>query len=117
VLPSPARVIGAAAALLLAAGALAGCGAAGRTLSQRSLEVIFTTDHSSADVVRVRARCDGVGGAKASPPGKDSAMNRRYPLRFDVSGLSMQQRSKLVTCLSGDRSVRAYQDSESTSGG
>lgn len=110
------RVVAGIAAVTLAT-ALGGCGAVGRTLSQRSLEVIFTADHTAADVSRVREHCNGVGGAKASPPGKDNAMNRRYPLRFDISGLSMQSRSKVIGCLSADHAVRGYQDSESTTGG
>ncbi len=111
---APRRLTGAVAAAAVATGVLAGCGAAGRTLSQRSLEVIFIDPHTTADVARVRARCNGVGGAVASAPGKDNAMNRRYPLRFDISGLSVPARSKLVVCLAADKSVQAYQDSEST---
>ncbi len=93
-----------------------GCGSLGRTLSHRELTVIFVTDHTAADVKRVRTACNGVAGAKALPAGPDNAVNRRYPLRFDVTGLDLQHRSKLVGCLSDDRAVRGYTDSESTSG-
>lgn len=103
-------------ALAAALAAVTGCGSLGRSLSHRELTVIFVTDHTAADVERVRTTCDGVAGAKALPAGPDNAVNRRYPLRFDVTGLDLQHRSKLVGCLSADHAVRGYTDSESTSG-
>jgi hypothetical protein len=105
-----------ALAVVLTATAVTGCGSVGRSLAHRELVVIFVEPHTAADVDRVRAACEGVGGAKALPAGKNSAVNRRYPLRFDVTGLDLQHRSKLVGCLSADHSVRGYSDSESTSG-
>ena len=108
-----AAVVTAAAVLAMA---ITGCGSAGRSLAHRELVVIFVEPHTAGDVDRVRAACDGVAGAKALPAGKDSAVNRRYPLRFDVTGLDLQHRSKLVGCLSADHSVRGYSDSESTGG-
>jgi len=86
----------------------------GETLSQRSISVVFEEDRTSADVARVRSRCDGVGGAKALPTGPDNPTNRRYPLRFDVSGLETQARGELLACLDKDPSVRGFQDSDST---
>lgn len=105
-----------ALAAVLAAAALGGCGSAGQTLSRRYVVVVFTADPAPSDVARVRAKCDRVGGARALSPGANTATNRRYPLRFDVSGLSLAARSKLVACLSGDHAVRGYEDSESTAG-
>ncbi|MDQ6873454.1 MAG: hypothetical protein M3042_00105 [Actinomycetota bacterium] len=93
-----------------------GCGTAGQTLAHRYVVVVFVPDPAPSDVGRVRAKCDRVGGARALPPGPKTATNRRYPLRFDVSGLSLPARSKLVACLSADPSVRGYEDSESTAG-
>jgi len=95
--------------------AATGCGSLGRSLSHREVTVIFITNRSAADIERVRSTCDGVAGAKAVPSGPDNAVNRRYPLRFDVTGLDLQHRSKLVGCLSSDPAVRGYTDSESTS--
>lgn len=94
----------------------AGCGSVGRSLAHREVVVIFVPGRSQADVDRVRAACDGVAGAKALPKGPDIAVNRRYPLRFDVTGLDLQRRSKLVGCLSADPAVRGYTDSESSGG-
>ncbi len=95
---------------------LTGCGSAGRTLSQRELVVVFTPEHTAADVERVREACDGVGGAKAVTASRNTAAARRYPLRFDVSRVDLRGRSHLTICLSKDPSVRGYLDSESTSG-
>ncbi|PZS32674.1 MAG: hypothetical protein DLM59_07745 [Pseudonocardiales bacterium] len=114
-LPIAQRI--AVALTLVAVVALAGgCGSLGRSLSHRELVVIFVTDHTAADVARVRTACDGVAGAKALPAGPDNAVDRRYPLRFDITGLDLKRRSTLVGCLSGDPAVRGYTDSESTSG-
>lgn len=96
--------------------AVTGCGAYGRALTHAEIVVVFVPDRTHADVERVRAKCDGVAGAKAILARADSAANKRYPLRFDVSNLDARARSKLVACLSSDRSVRGYVDSDSTSG-
>lgn len=118
-LPAAERIAAALTIVVTAAtvaGSVGGCGSLGRTLSHRELVVIFVTDHTTADVDRVRTTCNGVAGAKAMPAGPDSAVNRRYPLRFDVTGLDLRHRSKLVGCLSADRSVKGYTDSESSAG-
>ncbi len=107
------RVLGAGLGL---ACVLCGCGSAGDALSQRSVSVVFEENRTQADVARVRAACDGVGGAKALPAGPDNPTNRRYPLRFDVSGLEQRSRGKLLACLDADPSVKGFQDSESTRG-
>jgi len=101
---------------VIASGLVAGCGSVGDTLSRRSVSVVFEEDRTQADVTRVRENCDGAGGAKALPTGPDNPTNRRYPLRFDVTGLDRQARAKLVACLDADPSVRGFQDSESTAG-
>ncbi len=106
-----------AAAVLLALLATAGCGSVGRSLAHRELVVIFVPRHTQQDVDRVRVACDGVAGATAMPTGRPTAVNRRYPLRFDVTGLDLRRRSKLVGCLSADPVVRGYIDSESSGGG
>lgn len=113
---APRRSTVIVAGLLLAtAGSLStGCGSVGDTLSRRSVSVVFEDGWTQADVARVRHSCQGVGGAKALPSGPDNPTNRRYPLRFDVSGLDQPARAKLVACLDADPSVRGYQDSEST---
>ncbi len=105
-------VFGAALAVSL----MTGCGSVSDTLSQRSVSVVFEEGRSDADVARVREQCDGAGGAKALPQGPDTPTNRRYPLRFDVSGLDQRARGELVACLDDDPSVRGFQDSESTRG-
>jgi hypothetical protein len=113
---SASRRIAALVTIVLAAAPVAGCGSVGRSLSHREVTVVFVPDRTTADVTRVRAACDGVAGAKALPAGPDTAVNRRYPLRFDVTGLDLRQRSKLVGCLSADKAVRGYTDSESDAG-
>ena len=97
-------------------GLLSGCGSVGDTLARRNVSVVFEEDRTPEDVMRVRESCDGAGGAKALPAGPDNPTNRRYPLRFDVTGLDGQARGKLLACLDADPSVRGFQDSESTGG-
>jgi len=109
---TPAAIV----TVLVAGGLLSGCGSVGDTLAQRSLSVIFEDGRTQADVARVREKCDGVGGAEALSAGPDNPANRRYPLRFDVSGLDRRSRAELVGCLDGDPSVRGFRDSESTRG-
>ena len=99
-----------------AAIAVSGCGSYGRALTHREIVVVFVPDRTHADVERVSAKCDGVAGATAILARADSAANQRYPLRFDVTKLDTRGRSKLEACLSSDRSVRGYVDSDSTSG-
>lgn len=106
-------ILAGAVVVISASGVLSGCGSVGQTLSQRSVTVIFEDDRTQADVARVRDNCDGIGAAKVLPPGPDNPTNRRYPLRFDVSGLDRNARAKLVACLDADPSVRGYRDSES----
>lgn len=107
----------AALALLVSAVAVAGCGTrAAHSLDQRELVVYFSTRATKADVQRVRAECDGAGGLRAEPPGKDTAVNRRYPLRFDASGSTDKQRTALISCLNKDKMVEGYRDSANDSG-
>jgi ribonuclease I len=90
----------------VAAVALGGCSAqTTRKLSRQEIVVIFAADRTGDDVARVRARCDGVGGAKVEQV-RAGAAGRAYPLRFDVTGLSPQQEAQLSSCLAGDRSVQ-----------
>jgi hypothetical protein len=106
-------------ALVAAAGttALAGCGTkAARSLDQRELVIYFSTKATKADVARVREECDGAGGLRAEPPGKDTAVNRHYPLRFDASGSTDKQRTALINCLNKDKMVEGYRDSANDSG-
>ena len=78
---------------------------------------MFVADRTSADVERVRAKCDGLAGAEAVVADQTNAANRRYPLRFDVTGLDVRARSKLLACLSSDRAVRGYVESDPASSG
>jgi hypothetical protein len=109
----------AAVALVAAAGttALAGCGTkAAHSLDQRELVIYFSTKATKADVARVRKDCDGAGGLHAEPPGKDTAVNRHYPLRFDASGSTDKQRTALINCLNKDKMVEGYRDTANDSG-
>ncbi|MGB9377938.1 MAG: hypothetical protein WCB04_10555 [Mycobacteriales bacterium] len=108
------RTVAGVVVVLSTCGTVAACGSVGRTLSKRSLSVVFDDKRTPADVARVRQACDGVGGAKALPPGPDTPVNRRYPLRFDVTGLGVPDRAKLVACLDHDPSVVGFQDTDPT---
>lgn len=117
--PASRRRVVSLAGLIVAVSAgstLSACGSVGDTLSNRNVSVVFEEDRTAADVSRVRENCDGAGGAKALPTGPDNPTNRRYPLRFDVTGLDQPARAKLVACLDADPSVRGFQDSESNGG-
>jgi hypothetical protein len=91
---------------------LAGCAAFNPNApgNRTEIAVVFAPNHTAADVARVRAECNGVGGAKAEPHGPNNAMDRSRPLRFNVTGLSPKQQAELSTCLSEDRSVQGYED-------
>lgn len=112
-----ARLGRGAGAALVTAGLLAGCGVLGGGRQQgRDLVVIFAPGVTAAQVARVRSECDGVGGAKARPPGPPNAVNRDYPLRFDITGLSERAQTQLTACLARDPVVRGVLPSDARSG-
>ncbi len=96
---------------------LSGCGSYARSVSHREVLVVFVATKTPADVERVRSKCDGIAGAKAVLAAQSNAGNRRYPLRFDVTGVDVRGRAKLGVCLSSDPAVRGYVESDPESGG
>lgn len=88
---------------------LSGCA----KLGAREMVVVFMPNATPADAARVRAACPGKPPIKQEPKAKDNlASNRRYPLRYDITGTSDAQQAALMTCLGKDPSVRTVDTPE-----
>lgn len=69
----------------------------------------FIPNYTASDVSAVQRACDGVGGAKAVRESGHSAMERSRPLRFNTTGLGTQQQAQLSACLSKQKTVQAFE--------
>lgn len=98
---------------LLAAPTLVGC-SKNTGLVRREVVVRFQTGATPADADRVRATCGNVGPhVKALPPSRgNSAIDRRYPVRFDTTGANDAERAQLYACLHKDPSVYGVSEGE-----
>jgi len=87
---------------------LAGCG-----IKPDRVEavVIFTPGVTAQQQEAVRTACPSVGHALLEPPDRnDLQSSRRYPLRYDVTHASAQDKSALYRCLNGRPGVRGVNE-------
>lgn len=68
--------------------------------------VYFSPDATAAEKDAVRAACPSVGGARQLPPDRnDLAISRVYPLRYDISQASTNDRAAIYRCVQGQPKV------------
>jgi hypothetical protein len=68
--------------------------------------VYFKPDATTAQREAVRAACPTVGGAVQEPPDRNgTAASRAYPLRYDITKASTQDRAALYRCVQGQPDV------------
>jgi len=73
--------------------------------------VTFTPDVTAQQQEAVRTACPSVGHALQEPPDRnDLQSSRRYPLRYDVTRASAQDKSALYRCLNGRPGVRGVNE-------
>lgn len=95
---------------IVVAVAVGGCGAKGF-----KREVVVHFDPAATDIQRatVRTECSQLAGVKLSPPPPPgSASAHEGSIRFDVTGSSEREVSKLYACLNGKPGVVGAQGSE-----
>ncbi|MCK9924639.1 hypothetical protein MXD61_22700 [Frankia sp. AgPm24] len=69
--------------------------------------VYFDTDATKAQKDAVRAACPTVGKARQEPPDRNNlATSRVYPLRYNVSEATTEDRASLYACIYRQPGVR-----------
>jgi hypothetical protein len=102
-----------AAGLLLGGVLLVGCSA---SLSQAEFVVYFTPEATTQQKDALRNACPGVG--KATLEARDRSnldTARTYPVRYDISAASSQDRAAVIKCVSAQPGVRGISQSDSAS--
>ncbi len=92
---------------------LAGCG-----IKPDRVEAVvtFTPGVTAQQQQAVRTACLSVGQAMQEPPDRNNLpSSRTYPLRYDVTRASAQDKSALYRCLNGRPGVRGV--NEESNGG
>jgi hypothetical protein len=101
-----AGVAGWAVALAL----VAGCGV---TAGQVEFVVYFTPEATDQQKDAVRNACPGVGRATLEPRDRsDLQTARTYPVRYDISKASSQERAAVIRCVSMQPGVRGISQSD-----
>ena len=78
--------------------------------------MVFVDDATPQDAARVRAACDSFPSVVQDPPATNqTAANRRYPLRYDVTRATEVDETRWRPCLAKDSSVRTFLESGGTS--
>lgn len=99
-------------ALLLVGAAVAGtagCSGLAERSARKELVVVFQLDVKPADIARVRAACVSYPGVSQEPVAvNESATNRLYPLRYDITTADTPAFADLARCLTTDPAVRTY---------
>jgi hypothetical protein len=98
------RLIVVQAALAVVIGLLAGCG-----LSNGIHEYVvqFTPGTATSVMIAVGKDCPGSGKATLEAPGNEKlATNRAYPVRYDITNASDDDKSRLLACLKKHTIVR-----------
>jgi hypothetical protein len=103
-------------ALVCGAGLLGGVTVtAGCSLAAGKSEFIvyFTPEATDAQKDAVRNACPGYGRAVLEPRDRsDLQTARTYPVRYDVTKASSQERSAVIRCVSGQPGVRGINQSD-----
>lgn len=92
-------------------GALSGCSlAAGKT----EFVVYFTPEATDQQKDAVRNACPGVGRATLQPRDRSNlGTARAYPVRYDITKASTQERSAVIECVGRQPGVRGISQSDS----
>lgn len=109
--PAPRGAV-AAALLLLAPLAAAACG-----LKADRVEAVvsFAPTVTTAQQAAARSACPTVGNAVQEPADRgDLATSRRYPLRYDITEASAQDKGALYRCLNVVPGVRGIAEESSS---
>jgi hypothetical protein len=98
---------------LAALAVVAGCGLSG---GKAEFVVYFTPEATDQQKEALRNACPGVGDAVLEPRDRsDLKTARTYPVRYDITKASSQDRSAVIRCVSGQPGVRGI--SQAGSGG
>lgn len=101
-----------AGAVVLAGVLLGGCGLTG---SSAEFVVYFTPEATDVQKDALRNECPGVGTATLKPRDRsDSAAARAYPVRYDITKASTQERSAVIQCVNGKPGVRGISQTDSS---
>ena len=103
------RIPGRAAGLLLGV-LLAGCGL---TAGQVEFVVYFTPEATNQQKDAVRNACPGIGKATLEPRDRSNLdTTRTYPVRYDITKASSQERAAVIRCVSMQPGVRGISQSD-----
>lgn len=95
---------------LLAAALAGGCGV---TAGQVEFVVYFTPGATEAQKDAVRNACPGNGRATLEPRDRSNLDTARtYPVRYDISKASSQERSAVIRCVSAQPGVRGISQTD-----
>ncbi len=73
--------------------------------------MVFAPGTATADARAVGEACPTFGKATLEPPAKnDLATSRAYPVRYDVTDASNEDKSALLSCLKKHKIVRGYNE-------
>ena len=99
------------AGCVLAGLIVAGCGT---TAGQVEFVVYFTPTATDQQKDAVRNACPGVGKATLEPRDRSNLQTARtYPVRYDITKASSQERSDVIKCVSAQPGVRGISQSDS----
>jgi hypothetical protein len=85
---------------------LSACGLSNGTTE---LVVVFAPGTATADARAVGEGCPTFGKATLEPPAKNKlATSRAYPVRYDVTDASNEDKTALLVCLKKSKLVRGY---------
>ncbi len=88
---------------------LSGCGL---SAGKNEYVVHFAPGTSTAQAKLIGDACPGVGKATLEPPDKNElATTRAYPVRYDITDASSEDKAKLTDCLRGYTIVRGISES------
>src|SRR3954468_334888 len=107
------RIRTAASLWVAAVAVVAGCGlAAGKT----EFVVYFTPEATDQQKEAVRNACPGVGKAVLEPRDRSNLKTARtYPVRYDITNASSQDRAAVISCVNTQSGVRGISQSDSGS--
>lgn len=90
----------------VAVAVLAGCGS-GIGAGKQEFVVYFVPEATDQQKEAIRNACPGIGKAVLEPRDRNNlATARTYPVRYDITKASTQDRSAVIRCVSGQPGVR-----------